>query len=196
MRLVHQPKHDIGVGFEMKREFAPQIRKGRIGCLRASDQCAEAVAVIVRLDFDLQALAGWRRSPRRPAARALRRRVVLARSAGRVPTGTVAEPRSCPWRRSNRSRCVWDRYSRCQTRQARSPNSAPARFTPRRRELAIRPSAGLSIGVAKLSFHQLVVLAPDCEMWRRGARLDEGRNIAADARKRPPLQSGERYNAT
>jgi hypothetical protein len=58
MRLVHQPKHDIGVGFEMKREFAPQIRKGRIGCLRASDQCAEAVAVIVRLDFDLQALAG------------------------------------------------------------------------------------------------------------------------------------------
>ena len=42
----------------MDRELAPQIGEGRIGCLRASDQCTEAVAVVVRLDFDLQAFAG------------------------------------------------------------------------------------------------------------------------------------------
>ena len=58
MGLVHQPEHDVRVRLEVKRQLAPQIRKGRIGCLRASDQCAEAVAVIVRLDFDLKALAG------------------------------------------------------------------------------------------------------------------------------------------
>ena len=42
----------------MERELAPQIGEGRIGCLRGSDQCTEAVAVVVRLDFDLQAFAG------------------------------------------------------------------------------------------------------------------------------------------
>ena len=58
MRLVHQSEHDVGIGLVMDRELAPQIREGRVGCLRASDQRTEAVAIVVRLDFDLQALAG------------------------------------------------------------------------------------------------------------------------------------------
>jgi len=40
------------------RKLAPEIRESRIGRLRAADQCTEAVTVVVRLDFDLQALAG------------------------------------------------------------------------------------------------------------------------------------------
>jgi hypothetical protein len=58
MRLVHQPEDDVGTGLEVLRKLGPEIGESRIGRLRAADQCTEAVTVVVRLDFDLQALAG------------------------------------------------------------------------------------------------------------------------------------------
>jgi hypothetical protein len=57
MRLVHQPEDNVGIGLVVDSELAPQIGKGRIGRLRAVDQRAETETVIVRFDFDLEALA-------------------------------------------------------------------------------------------------------------------------------------------
>ena len=57
IRLVHQPEDDSGIGREMLGKLAPEIRKRRIGGLRAADQRAEALAVVVRVDVDLEALA-------------------------------------------------------------------------------------------------------------------------------------------